>query len=121
MRVQVKNYKNSISENSVKDAFQKLDIRRCAPLSTFVDEPLSIAMLVQVGKGSLKPSIAVETLGRNTRTSSVKATQIQVACSLGNSDEALKCIAGDGINNAEFKLSSESFRHGEFASIECTG
>ena len=51
VRVQVKNYKNRITENAKDYLFAKLDVRRCAPVSTFDEEPVSIAFLVQVGAG----------------------------------------------------------------------
>lgn len=119
MRVQVKNYKNRIRESSAKEYFQKLDIRRCAPLSTLAEEPLSIALLVQVGKGSIEPQVSLQTLGRTTRHSTSEAgKQIQIVCSLDLVEDSavakeLQAIAGDEIDNIEFKFSSESFRDGE--------
>ena len=132
MRVQVKNFKNTISECSKDAFFQKLDVRRCAPISTSEEEPLSIAFLVQVGKGTMRSSVALEELGRRTRQSSSEslARQVQVACSLtSRSDEEadfgekLRKIPGDEEDNTEFTWPSEHFIGGELVpgSVEKKG
>ena len=53
VRIQVKNYKSSISQHALDGMLEKLDVRRCAPRSTFEEEKFSIAMVVQVGTGEI--------------------------------------------------------------------
>jgi len=118
VRVQVKNYKNIIGKTCMYNLFQKLEVRTCAPLSTFEEEPLSIAFLVQVGQGQMAARVGLQDLGKKTRASTPLAQQVQVACSLSDESDrdlcaSLRDIAGAGVENTEFVLSSEHFNRGE--------
>jgi hypothetical protein len=115
LRVQVKNYKNSISCKSVADLLQKLDVRSCAPRTQVKDEPFSIALLIQVGAGDMVDTSDYIDLERITRARSQVGRQLRMACTVsGKHAQEIRYIAGDPLHNKNFIGSSEKFREGEW-------
>jgi hypothetical protein len=116
LRVQVKNYKNMITDKAISDLLQKLDARRCAPRTLQNEEPFSIALLIQVGIGGMSHRQAcLVTLGKNTRRTAgkPKQKQLQLACTVsGQYEGSIRGIAGDPEDNREYIGSSEAFRTG---------
>ena len=116
LRVQVKNYKNQITEKTISDLLQKLDVRRCAPRMLLNDEPFSIALLIQVGGGAMSNHSDLINLGRPTRSNETASSQqLQLACTVsGQYERAIHSIAGPSADNRVFIGSSEAFRAGEW-------
>lgn len=114
VRIQVKNYKNMITERALNELFKKLDVRRCVPVATFEEEPFSVAMVIQVGSGGIHQSSEIKQLGRHTGGSGTPfAKQLQVGCQInGKYKEHLRAIAGEAVSN--FVGSSFIFRNKEW-------
>ena len=125
VRIQVKNYKNKIQDTTARAIFEKLQINRCAPHCTPSQEPVSFAILMQVGTGAVQPSVVKAPIGRLTRAQNTIACQVQVTCSLSylpresgsylskDTYKILQHMAGTPVNNVEANWSSFKFQQGE--------
>jgi hypothetical protein len=97
VRIQVKNYKASISRKAAQDLLCKLSPRRCAPRTK---ELFSVGVLVNVGEGGVDSFCANIAQSRFTRGSSEKGEMLVVACDFNDFQlpkqvvAALKRIAG---------------------------
>ena len=125
VRIQVKNYKNKIQDSVVRAIFDKLQINRCVPRCRPSEEPVSFAILMQVGTGSVLPSVVEAPTGRSTRAQTTTARQVQVTCNLSDLQKEsgtylskdtykiLQHMAGTPVDNLEVNWSSFKFQQGE--------